>query len=364
MRQQAASFLPSHDGFAFTNSWPSAPAISVPTPFGSIGVGNASLGLCGGMVFAALDYWGAQAKPPTAQPAPATPLFRFIVKRLIDSWHIPAGVAEYYQWMNLPDADTSFSLLGRTLISQRGLSWRTIEQQWPQVKASLDSGQPAALGIVTVASPNPGTLGNNHQVLAYAYQLTPPVVTLRVYDPNTGPADDVHIMFSTAAPAAATTFVHNINIGWPVRGFFLTGYSPASPPGVVRPLGNVTFVDWKIELVAIPVTDVDRAKAFYTDQVGFNADHDYQVNENLRFVQLTPPGSACSIVMGTGITEMPPGSQRGVQIVVPDVATARKSLLEHGVQASEIDVQPWGSFVTFADPDGNTWALQEVPSRG
>src|SRR5260370_26051211 len=97
-------------------------------------------------------------------------------------------------------------------------------------------------------------------------------------------------------------------------------------------------MDWKIELVAIPVTDVDRAKAFYTDQVGFNADHDYQVNENLRFVQLTPPGSACSIVMGTGITDMPPGSQRGVQVVVADVAAARQSLLQHGLQAREIDV--------------------------
>jgi catechol 2,3-dioxygenase-like lactoylglutathione lyase family enzyme len=122
-------------------------------------------------------------------------------------------------------------------------------------------------------------------------------------------------------------------------------------------------MDWKIELIAIPVTDVDRAKAFYTDQVGFNADHDYQVNESLRFVQLTPPGSACSIVMGTGITDMPPGSQRGVQVVVADVAAARKSLLEHDVQASEIDVQPWGSFVTFADPDGNAWALQQLPPR-
>ncbi len=122
-------------------------------------------------------------------------------------------------------------------------------------------------------------------------------------------------------------------------------------------------MDWKIELVAIPVTDVDRAKAFYTDQVGFNADHDHQVNQDLRFVQLTPPGSACSIVMGTGITDMPPGSQRGVQVVVADVAAARKSLVEHGVQASEIDVQPWGSFVTFADPDGNTWALQQLPPR-
>jgi catechol 2,3-dioxygenase-like lactoylglutathione lyase family enzyme len=122
-------------------------------------------------------------------------------------------------------------------------------------------------------------------------------------------------------------------------------------------------MDWKIELVAIPVTDVDRAKAFYVDQVGFNADHDYQVSADLRFVQLTPPGSACSIVMGTGITSMPPGSQRGVQVVVADAAKARESLIERGVQASEIDVQPWGSFVTFADPDGNTWALQQLPQR-
>jgi len=123
-------------------------------------------------------------------------------------------------------------------------------------------------------------------------------------------------------------------------------------------------MDMKIELVAIPVTDVDRAKAFYTDQVGFNADHDYQVSETLRFVQLTPPGSACSIVMCTGITEMAPGSQRGVQMVVTDVAAARKQLIDHGVAASEIDVQPWGSFVTFSDPDGNTWALQQVPAWG
>ena len=122
-------------------------------------------------------------------------------------------------------------------------------------------------------------------------------------------------------------------------------------------------MDWKIELVAIPVTDVDRAKAFYVDQVGFNADHDHQVNSELRFVQLTPPGSACSVVMGEGITEMAPGSQRGIQMVVSDVAAARTSLLGKGVAASEIDVQPWGSFVTFADPDGNTWSLQQLPAR-
>jgi catechol 2,3-dioxygenase-like lactoylglutathione lyase family enzyme len=120
-------------------------------------------------------------------------------------------------------------------------------------------------------------------------------------------------------------------------------------------------MNWKIELVAVPVTDVDRAKSFYVDQVGFNADHDHQVNENLRFVQLTPPGSACSIVLGTGITDMAPGSQKGIQMVVESAEAARQELIARGVQASEVNVQPWGSFVFFSDPDGNTWSLQELP---
>jgi predicted enzyme related to lactoylglutathione lyase len=122
-------------------------------------------------------------------------------------------------------------------------------------------------------------------------------------------------------------------------------------------------MDWKLELVPVPVTDVDRAKAFYVEQVGFNADHDVQVNDQLRFVQLTPPGSACSVMMGTGITKMEPGSQQGLQIVVADVKEAREQLIGRGVDASEIDVQPWGSFVTFGDPDGNMWSLQQLPPR-
>jgi predicted enzyme related to lactoylglutathione lyase len=122
-------------------------------------------------------------------------------------------------------------------------------------------------------------------------------------------------------------------------------------------------MDWKLELVPVPVTDVDRAKAFYVAQVGFNADYDVQVNDQLRFVQLTPPGSACSLVMGTGITKMEPGSQQGLQIVVADVKTAREQLISRGVEVSEIDVQPWGSFIYFGDPDGNTWALQQLPPR-
>ncbi|MCC6498576.1 MAG: VOC family protein [Propionibacteriaceae bacterium] len=122
-------------------------------------------------------------------------------------------------------------------------------------------------------------------------------------------------------------------------------------------------MDWKIELLAVPVTDVDRAKAFYVDQVGFNADHDHRVDENLRFVQLTPPGSACSIVIGEGITEMVPGSQQGIQIVVADAEAARAQLVANGVAASDVDDQPWGRFVYFTDPDGNGWALQQLPDR-
>jgi predicted enzyme related to lactoylglutathione lyase len=122
-------------------------------------------------------------------------------------------------------------------------------------------------------------------------------------------------------------------------------------------------MDWKIELVTIPVTDVDRAKQFYVDKVGFNADHDHQVNESLRFVQLTPPGSACSICLGTGITDMEPGSQRGVQIVVDDADAAFASLTSAGVEASPVQDLEWGRFVTFSDPDGNTWSLQELPKR-
>jgi predicted enzyme related to lactoylglutathione lyase len=123
-------------------------------------------------------------------------------------------------------------------------------------------------------------------------------------------------------------------------------------------------VDWRLELVQVPVSDVDRAKRFYTEQVGFVADHDHQVSDELRFVQLTPPGSACSIAMGTGVGDMEPGSQRGLQLVVPDIHAARAELVERGVGVSEVQVFDWGSFVFFSDPDGNTWAVQQIPDRG
>jgi predicted enzyme related to lactoylglutathione lyase len=126
---------------------------------------------------------------------------------------------------------------------------------------------------------------------------------------------------------------------------------------------EVVTMDWKLELVAVPVADVDRAKAFYADQVGFNADHDHQVSDTLRFVQLTPPGSACSIALGTGISDAAPGSIAGLQLVVADIEAARAHLVAGHVEVSEIEDLPWGSFVYFSDPDGNRWAVQQSPGR-
>jgi catechol 2,3-dioxygenase-like lactoylglutathione lyase family enzyme len=123
-------------------------------------------------------------------------------------------------------------------------------------------------------------------------------------------------------------------------------------------------MDWKLELVAIPVSDVDGAKAFYTEKIGFNADHDHRVDAELRFVQLTPPGSACSISFGEGITDAAAGSVQGLQLVVSDINIAHASLRERGVEVSEIQEFPWGSFVFFSDPDGNRWAVQQIPTRG
>jgi predicted enzyme related to lactoylglutathione lyase len=123
-------------------------------------------------------------------------------------------------------------------------------------------------------------------------------------------------------------------------------------------------MDWKLELVIIPVSDIDRAKAFYTDKAGFDADHDHTVSDEIRFVQLTPPGSACSIAIGKGITDAAPGSVVGLQMVVPDIEVAHDELVKRGAEVSGIQELAWGRFVFFADPDGNKWAVQQLPPRG
>jgi predicted enzyme related to lactoylglutathione lyase len=122
-------------------------------------------------------------------------------------------------------------------------------------------------------------------------------------------------------------------------------------------------MNFKLELVFVPVSDVDRAKAFYADQVGFVVDHDHAVSDELRFVQLTPPGSACSISIGTGLADSEPGSVKGLQVVVDDADAARAYLVERGVEATEVEEFPWGRFTGFRDPDGNEWAVQQLPKR-
>jgi hypothetical protein len=226
----AETFAPSRDGFGFDNSWPSQPAVVVVrTPFGDIGLGDASAGLCGGMTFAALDHWRAGVPPATQRPARGDRLYGFIVDRLIDSWHLPAGVLRYYRWMNLPDSDPGYRVLGRAL--GHGLAWRTIRTQWPRVRADLERGTPVPLGVVTVSSRDPRELSANHQVLAYDHTVEGSRVTMRVYDPNRGRRDDVFIAFDTAAPTRATAFEHNLGLGRrPVRGFFRAAYAPAPLP--------------------------------------------------------------------------------------------------------------------------------------
>jgi catechol 2,3-dioxygenase-like lactoylglutathione lyase family enzyme len=122
-------------------------------------------------------------------------------------------------------------------------------------------------------------------------------------------------------------------------------------------------MEMKLELVTVPVTDVDRAILFYTEKIGFNLDYDHKVKEDLRFVQLTPNGSACSIALGVGLTDMAPGSQKGLQMVIKDAKAAHELLKKNGVDASDVQVFPWGSFVFFQDPDGNKWALQQIPPK-
>jgi catechol 2,3-dioxygenase-like lactoylglutathione lyase family enzyme len=128
-------------------------------------------------------------------------------------------------------------------------------------------------------------------------------------------------------------------------------------------MSNATL-DWRLELIAVPVSDIDRAKAFYVDKLGFNADHDHRVTDELRFVQLTPPGSACSIALTTGAHEMKPGSIEGLQVVVDDADAVRAQLVERGVEVSEVQEFPWGRFVFLKDPDGNGWSVQQIIRPG
>jgi hypothetical protein len=226
-------FAPSTNGFRFTNSFPPAPTVKIDLgPVGTVGLGNASQGVCGGMAFAVRDYFEvAQTIPADLQPPPAgSPLFTYITARLIDSFDVPTGVARYAEWMLAPSAD-----LNLLVDTRAGTFSRTVNSTWPKLRATIDGGRPCPLGLVTVHTADLSQIGKCHQVLAYAYSCDDAgLVTVRVYDPNTahGSADDVWITFNSSAPKVVSPINHNINIGEPtLHGFFCSAYSRKQPPG-------------------------------------------------------------------------------------------------------------------------------------
>lgn len=222
-------FQPSRHGFRFANAWPSQPDLAIRLPLvGSVKVGDAADGLCGGMVYAVRDYYEAGVSPPPGpMPEAGTLLYRYIVTRLFDSFDLPRGALTYYAWMNLPNGDQL--VRGRPI---HGVAWRTVIRQWPRVRADIDAGHPSPLGLITVRSVNPRDLAKCHQALAYAYDLTGSMVTLRVYDPNTDPdgADNCVLVMDIGHPDQRTSTRHNLAIPHPIRGFFRTSYAPEVPP--------------------------------------------------------------------------------------------------------------------------------------
>lgn len=231
------NFKPSTSGLKFINSFPHEPDITVNVPpFGNITIGDASNGLCGGMVFTVRDLFENGLPAPTSgTPPDGSTLFNYIVGRLFDSFNLPGGVAKYYDWMTTPDHDTGFWPLIR-----HGVVWHTIMEEWPRIQADIDSGHPSPLGLLTVYDFNPGDMGHNHQVLAYAYKVDAGNnLTLSLYDPNTGASDGCQLSMFLGNPSHSTPINHNVNIGFPIRGFFRVDYSMHNASVLAPPLGTL-----------------------------------------------------------------------------------------------------------------------------
>jgi hypothetical protein len=231
-------FLPSVNGLHFINSFPHEADLSIDLPgVGSIPIGDASNGLCGGMAYTVRDVFQTQGLAPVATrdlPARGSPLFRYIVDRLMASFDLPnLGFMRYYEWMLTPDGNASWP----PLLTRQGVAWKTIVEEWPaRIRPELDAGRLCCLGLVTVAGTNPADLGRNHQVLAYGYDVDGAGgLTLRIYDPNTPPegADDVAISLSLVHPEQPTPIHHNVAIDTPIRGFFRTDYAYRDPTGLL-----------------------------------------------------------------------------------------------------------------------------------
>lgn len=212
------NFLPSVHGFPFGNYWdPGTPVIEVPTPLGTIPIGDAHGGVCGGMVFAAADYFTFGLTVPQEKDV----VFKYFCKRLLESWHLPFGVLKYYDWQRRPTASTTIA--GVRLID--GTARLTATVEWPKVKAALDAGNLAPLGLVIAEGLNPKDMGHHHQVLAYAYETRGEAIAIKVYEPNY-PGDDDALLLLT--PDENAPVIHSRE-GAVIRGFFLTEYEPHEP---------------------------------------------------------------------------------------------------------------------------------------
>jgi len=223
-------FAPSTSGFRFPNSFPHVPVRTIGVPgVISVPIGDASNGLCGGMVFAARDYFEAQrAAPADTTPPSEGPLFDYLVDRLFDSFSLPRGPARYLALMNplLPDGETFWSRLG---FMPHGRSWQMVRDEWPKIRGDIDAGHPSPIGLITVKSTDPLDLKHDHQVLVFGYDLDGDAVTLRVYDPNQAGRDDVTLHFATGDPSTSQMLAVT-PAGPPVLAFFRVAYLPATPP--------------------------------------------------------------------------------------------------------------------------------------
>jgi hypothetical protein len=230
-----SGFLPSAHGLHFSNAFPNQAALTVDLGVATMRIGNAANGLCGGMVFAALDYWtqGIPPPPDTVPPAPGTALSSYLVRRLIDSWDLPRGPLTYLSLMNpmYPEGDRKVGP-----VNVHGRARRMIGREWPSIRATLDAGHPCPLGLVKVRSANPLELGKNHQVLAYRYDVAGTDLRLAVYDPNEADDDAIVLALDLADPAVPVTVLMASPVADPVGVlcFFKVPYRPKTPPAVER----------------------------------------------------------------------------------------------------------------------------------
>ena len=227
-------FLPSRNGLHFINAWPHEPDVTIKLPGGgTLPIGDASNGVCGGMVYTVRDVFQTPGLAPVARtdnPLPGSALYRYIVKRLLESFDVGhLGVGRYLEWMLTPDGDAA---LGPALV-RRGVAWKTVVEEWAgRIRPEIDAGRLVCLGLITVAGADPRQLGANHQVMAYGYDVgADGTLTVHVYDPNTPPAqaDTVTISLSVLHPERATPITHNVAISHPIRGFFHTSYTYQDP---------------------------------------------------------------------------------------------------------------------------------------